>query len=131
MSIRRILLVDVEFDRSHDAGGAQLQTRWTHHPLGEELGVSLPRIGLQERVHAQLKARKLCLGQGTLQGIRQTGYGWQNEIRSCKTYNSPGNNKAEEQLPHCVREALWGRRSRHRGRGRWLRQPGPHAIRRV
>ena len=34
MSIRRVLLVDVEFDRSHDAGGAQLQTRWTHHPLG-------------------------------------------------------------------------------------------------
>jgi anaerobic magnesium-protoporphyrin IX monomethyl ester cyclase len=31
--IERILLVDVEFDRRAETQG-QLQTRWTHHPLG-------------------------------------------------------------------------------------------------
>ncbi len=31
--IRKILLIDVEFDQGAEEGG-QLQTKWTHHPLG-------------------------------------------------------------------------------------------------
>src|SRR5688572_26084279 len=33
MAVERALLVDVEFDKSAGEKG-QLQTRWTHHPLG-------------------------------------------------------------------------------------------------